>query len=219
MNNQKNLLKYIFVVILMFAVGIQIVYILLEELRMSLPQKLILTCIQLLSIAGYTYFHLIDKDDYQKNKGVRKIYYVVFIMYCINLLYVLFFDRDFGRHRLLISYGQYFQYNVNFIPFHTIHLFIKGYQMGIVCMETLLRNILGNWIIFMPMAYFLPTLIQCQRKLSVFFITMILIVLSVEVTQVFFRIGSGDIDDVLLNVSGAIVMYIILKYLLRIWED
>ena len=155
-----------------------------------------------------------------RKRGMKYTHYVVFVIYCVNLFYVLFLDRDFGRHMITMSYQDYFQYNVNLKPFQTILLFVHGYQNGVVSLETLLRNIIGNMIVFMPMAYFLPIFFKKQRKFIIFLITMIMLVLCVEIFQVFLRIGSGDIDDLLLNVMGALLMFGILKcfHLQRIYD-
>lgn len=110
-----------------------------------------------------------------------------------------------------LSFEDYFQYNVNLDPFETIHLFIRGYQKGVVTLEALLGNLLGNMLVFMPMAYFLPVLFPKLRKIRWFILTIIMMVLSVEILQVYLRIGSGDIDDFLLNVAGATLMYFLLK--------
>lgn len=135
------------------------------------------------------------------------------MIYCLNLMYILFLDPDFGRTIThdVISFQDYIRSHVNLNLFQSIQLFIDGYQMGVVSVETLLRNLVGNMVVFMPMAYFLPILFSKQRKFRYFLPTLFFIVFSVEALQVFLRTGSGDIDDLFLNVVGGVLMFIVLK--------
>lgn len=206
-----NLIKYVFLVITLIAFGVQFVYILSVKLTMSLMQKIVLFLIQNLSIIGFAHFYLLGQDIDKRKRGIKYTHIVLFLIYCVNLFYVLFLDRDFGRHAITMSYQDYLQFNVNLVPFETIMLFIRGYQRGVVSLETLLGNIIGNMVVFMPMTYFLLVFFKKQRKWHIFFITIIMIVLGVEILQVFLRIGSGDIDDLILNVIGAIIMFSIIR--------
>lgn len=207
--------QYVFILCLILSFGIQIVYIISDELTLTLIQKIVIVIIQILSIGGYSHFYLYHQSVEKKAKGIRFVHWIVFVIYCLNLFYVLFMDPDFGREmfKTALTLEEYLEYNVNLDLFETIQLFIRGYQSGVVSLETLLRNIIGNMVVFMPMAYFLPYLFEKQRKFYVFFVTIFLMVLSVEILQVILRIGSGDIDDLFLNVLGSLLMYFILKWL------
>lgn len=215
MEKKNRYFQWIFLLGIVVSFGVQFVYILLPQWTLTLLQKLILLSIQMISIGSYTHFRLINASLKERKKGFLKAHWIVFVIYCLNLIYVLFLDPDFGRQvfKETLSFEEYWKYNVNLDLFETIQLFIRGYQNHIVSLETLLRNILGNLIVFMPMAYFLPVLFSCQRKVYIFLPTLFMMVLSVEVLQVIFRIGSGDVDDLFLNVVGAFLMYLFLKCL------
>lgn len=195
--------------------AIQLFYIASLELTLTLIQKVVLIIIQFLSIIGYVHFQTINKTPEVRRKAMHRTHWILFVVYCFNLIYILFFDPDFGRRIIdeSTSFQNYFDYNVNLDLFKTIQLFIHGYQNDVVSLEALLRNIFGNMVIFMPMAYFLPVFFKYQRKFLVFFVTIFMMVLGVESIQVLFRIGSGDIDDLFLNVFGCILMYLFLKCL------
>ena len=70
---------------------------------------------------------------------------------------------------------------------------------------------MGNIIACMPFAFFLPLLFKKQNNLKVFTLTMILIVLIIELLQFITLSGSFDIDDLILNVLGAVILFLILK--------
>ena len=211
--------KYIFLMILIIALSIQIIYVLSEQLTFTLTQKVIIVSIQSISVIGFTHFSNLGKNAKIIKKNLNYASLFMYGLYVINLVYVLFLDPDFGRQALphLMSVKDYIATNVNLKFFASIELFVKGYQNGYVTLETLLRNLLGNFIVFMPMAYFLPLFFKKQRKWRWFFVTIFLMVFSVELLQVILRIGSGDVDDLLLNVTGALTMYGFLK-LLPLWR-
>ena len=62
----------------------------------------------------------------------------------------------------------------------------------------------------MPFAFFLPLLFKKQNNFKTFLLTMICIVTGIELLQFITMSGSCDIDDVILNVSGSLIMYEIL---------
>lgn len=200
-------IKYIFLIILIIALGIQGVYILSKTLTLSTVQKVIIITIQSLAVIGFTYFHIYDKDQKTKRNGIFIAHVIIFFIYIMNLGYVLLFDPDFGRNvENLVGYDL-----INLKWLRTIQLFIYGYQIGVLDLESILMNIVGNFVIFMPMAYFLPFFFRKQRKIYIFILTIAVIVLGVEVFQVLLRTGSGDIDDWFLNVLGAVFLYLILN--------
>lgn len=207
--------RYVFLLCLILSFGTQFIYIISDTLTLTLLQKIVIVMIQILSIGGYSHFYLYNQSIEKRIKGIKYVHWIVFVIYCLNLFYVLFLDPDFGRQmfKTTLTFEEYLEYNVNLDLFETIQLFIQGYHNGVVSLETLLRNIIGNMVVFMPMGYFLPYLFKKQRKFMIFFITIFFIVLGVEILQVFLRIGSGDIDDLFLNVVGSLLMYLILRCL------
>ena len=63
----------------------------------------------------------------------------------------------------------------------------------------------------MPFAFFLPILLKKQKKFKNFLVTMLCIVIGIELLQFITMSGCCDIDDVILNVVGALVMFGILQ--------
>lgn len=139
-------------------------------------------------------------------KIVRPILWAVFGLYCLVLIYILFLNRGSRSH---YSYAQYFQAFTNFIPFKTIVEYIQRYSDGYWRLSTV--NLLGNLALFVPMGMALPCV---SKKLNRFWKVVLCVlgmVVLVEVTQGILRVGSIDIDDVIFNVSGAMIGYGIIK--------
>jgi len=61
------------------------------------------------------------------------------------------------------------------------------------------------------MGFFIPTLFKKIDNFKKFAVLIISIVIFVELTQLITKTGICDIDDVILNVGGALIMYMILQ--------
>ena len=135
-------------------------------------------------------------------KFARPVLWTIFIIYCFVLVYVLFLSRG---TRDGFTFAEYMRRFTNFIPFKTIVEYVQRYIDGYRNLSV--RNLLGNFVLFMPMGALLPCVI---RKLDRFWkvtLTVLGMVVMVEIVQGILRVGSVDIDDVLFNVVGAMIGY------------
>lgn len=139
-------------------------------------------------------------------KFVRPALWTVFVIYCFILIYVLFLNRGSRSH---YSYAQYFQAFTNFIPFKTIVEYIQRYNNGFRNLSV--TNLLGNFVLFLPMGMALPCLFKKFNRFWKVTLCVFGVVVLVEVTQGLLRVGSVDIDDVIFNLSGAMIGYGIIK--------
>ncbi|MBR6690536.1 MAG: VanZ family protein [Bacilli bacterium] len=155
---------------------------------------------------------LIKKLDY--NKKILKVNLIIyFLIYTVTIFSLTLFDEIYGRQGLIIIdwdkdlLNQYLESSFNIIPFNTIKLFTQGYMNGIVNYKNFSVNIIGNLLAFMPYGIFLPLIFKSTNKYYRFLITMILIVVIIELLQFVTMSGSCDIDDLILNVLGATIIY------------
>ena len=135
-------------------------------------------------------------------KFARPILWTIFLIYCFVLVYVLFLSRG---TRDGYTFAEYMRRFTNFIPFKTIIEYVQRYIDGYRNLSVL--NLLGNFVLFMPMGVLLPCVI---RKLDRFWkvtLTVLGMVVMVEIVQGILRVGSVDIDDVIFNVVGAMIGY------------
>ncbi len=186
--------------------------------RISINPLLIL--LYLLIICFLTYFGgyfwtLYNKDD--KNIIYRLNLIIWFILYVILLLNMTFLNTYFFRNGFIIVkwnkvvlYDYYYNV-VNFIPFKMIIKFIVKLINHEMELSMFIRNIFGNFIACMPFAFFLPRLFRKENNIKTFLITMFIIVSIIEITQFITLSGTFDIDDYILNISGAYLMFNILK--------
>jgi len=138
------------------------------------------------------------------NKKENKLLtWVCFLAYLLLLVYVLFFSAGFGRE-------DHAEYRYNLTLFQEIG---RYYGVGIRTGSWMLfwLNVIGNICVFMPLGMFLPKLFQ--RCKNVFFVIVLSLELSlvVEVIQLVSRVGSFDVDDLLLNTIGGMLGYLVYK--------
>lgn len=180
----------------------------------------IIKVILLLSICILTYFGGLFLIKYNKKYKytIIKINIVIwFILYVIFLLRITLFDSFFNRRNILfignnkIVFRDYMNYVINLIPFKVIINFIIDFINKAVSFDKFIYNLLGNFIAFTPFAFFLPKLFKKLDNTKTFIITMFIIVSIIELTQFITLTGTFDIDDYILNISGAYLMFKLLK--------
>ena len=138
----------------------------------------------------------------------RRLYMQLLLYYYMWVLAnVLFFDNAFGRgftaHATLEA--------VNLEPLRTIRNYLLAYGYGNISLRLVILNLAGNLIAFAPMGVFLPAVFRWQRSIFFFTATLTLAITAVEVAQVYTGTGSCDIDDLILNLAGALIVYIICR--------
>lgn len=150
-------------------------------------------------------------DNILKGKKFKILIWVLFILYLAILIYVILLKSGMILHmwnlsRSELSFAERIS-AMNFIPFKTIFYYLLGNESFISARN----NILGNIFTFSPLGFLVPILFdKCKKVKKVFFVGLA-VSLSIEVIQVVFRLGSGDIDDLILNVFGTIIGFWIYK--------
>ena len=156
-----------------------------------------------------------------KSRSGRNILPFLFLLFLFLYLYLIvsltLFDRGLrlDENRLfdktLSPREYYLKWFVNFRPFESIYtVYIRGTLDGYVSARYTVLNLLGNLCAFMPLSILLPALIPCMRRWYCFLPTVLLTVVAVEGLQFWMMVGSCDVDDVILNVGGAMILYLIL---------
>lgn len=149
-------------------------------------------------------------------KTVKKVLIgISFIVYLFALAMLLFIGVMFVgmRGHVWTDYSliEYIRSSSNFIPFKTISSYITAMNNGSMNISIPIKNLLGNFIMFLPMGIYLPYCIKKINKVGRFTLAMMTLLFGIEVTQVVTRKGSFDIDDFILNMAGALIGY-------RIWK-
>ena len=133
----------------------------------------------------------------------------LFLVYCAAMLWLLF-DRQRSPVGDL-AYTDVLQQNMNLTPLHTIRNYIwvirKNADQELV--RHCIINLGGNILLFIPAGYLLPRIFTKQKNFLVFLLTCAGSILLVETAQLFSLLGSFDVDDILLNLFGMLLGFII----------
>lgn len=131
---------------------------------------------------------------------VRALGKVLFVLYIFFLVYFLFLAEWYGRT------GTVEEYRYNLELFREIRRFITyREQLG---MFAVFANLLGNILIFVPYGFFISMAAERRGFFKTLFFSFGLS-LCVELVQLATRVGSFDVDDILLNTIGGILGYIL----------
>lgn len=131
-------------------------------------------------------------EKLEDKKKVSKFSHVIVFIYYVILLFNVV---AFARFSSIDSY--------NLVPFKSIVDILKN-----VTAYSIIINIFGNLLIFIPLEYFLIELFNIN-KLSINFLLSFIIILIIELLQFIFKIGVFDVDDLILCTFGMMIYYLI----------
>lgn len=133
-------------------------------------------------------------DSIESKKKMNKITYILSLIIYI----IMFFNLTVvGRFGTLTGF--------NLIPFKTIMYFITN-----ISLYDFEINLLGNLIILMPVQYLLIKIFDI-KNFKITLISNLAIVLIIEALQLITQTGIFDIDDIILNISGMLLIWLAMK--------
>ena len=171
-------------------------------------------------VTGYfsAWFSALKTEDAGiRHKIMRNRIFALFLFYIILIVDFTLIDDALGRDLFDVlkwntaEFYRYINESTNLIPFETLKLFINALKNGTLPFWSVFENIFGNFAAFMPLPFFTVCLFKrINRWYSVLAVTLTSVLL-IELLQLLLLTGSSDIDDVILNVSGAMLFYALLR--------
>lgn len=157
----------------------------LENILHNIWPMLFIFTVILVSIR--TFYLICNKE---KIVFYKELLMLCFIIYILLLYYIVSFqDSNYGTNNF-IPFKEIFRYNI------TSKLFVK--------------NVLGNVLLFIPFGIFVTYYIN-NKKVWVTLFLSIVVSCAIEFAQS--AIGrTVDVDDVILNMSGGIVGYMLYRF-------
>ncbi|EDX67264.1 VanZ family protein [Bacillus cereus] len=155
-------------------------------------------------------------------KYVQWIGWGLFLPYSFVLLFKLLLGRSafyFGNLTYFFETGDWHSIHgglINLVPFRSTIRYLTefdSYNIDIVLMNTL-----GNVIIFIPFGFLLPLLFKQINNVKMASKIFIKFILLIESLQLLTFTGVFDIDDIMLNMLGALIGYgsfVGMKYILE----
>lgn len=224
MHRIDRCLSYLFYCLSLFLIIYFSMVSFINTLRVSPIKRVLL----LLLISLFMYVGAILFVKHSSLQNSRKLFrfnlWVWFFLYLTFLSTLTLFDSYFKRNSFFSPNWRlpFFEndgnYAFNGVPFSTILSYFDTFCKGKITGMDFMYNIFGNMVAFTPFAFFLPLLFAKQKNFSTFFLTILGIVVTVELLQLVTLSGVCDVDDVILNVLGACLLYLFLStQCIRYW--
>ena len=140
----------------------------------------------------------------------------IFIIYLIALARIIVFKYPIDILKAIASEWSDEVFweglgNANFELFRTINLYTTHWNMREIHSFS---NLIGNVLIFIPMGFLLPQISSKTKNFFVCIIGFLLVILGIEFFQLYTAFGVFDVDDIVLNLTGAIIgniFYLVLR--------
>ncbi|MDD3392518.1 MAG: VanZ family protein [Bacilli bacterium] len=124
----------------------------------------------------------------------KELLLLCFIIYILCLFYVVTFQDVSWSTSNLVPFKEMFRYEI-------------GSKM-------FFKNVVGNMIMFIPYGFFAAYLLQIKKPFFILFLSC-LVSFLIETTQ--YNIGRVfDVDDILLNIIGGFLGYLIYYFLTKL---
>lgn len=177
---------------------------------MNYFDKLIL--VFLLSLSLYIAFICLS---YFRDDVMEYCIWILFIIYFVFLFDVTILNRHYESivTASFWDFSRMFEYLVdssNLVPFRTIIGYFEGVLSGSTTTRIFFINIFGNVLVFSPIALFVKLLFNPSHKRFLFW--FFVYILGIELLQGLLRAGSFDVDDIILNVLGTYLVYVLLGF-------
>ena len=127
--------------------------------------------------------------NHEKFIFYKEFYNLLFIIYLLLLYYLLLSTDNASSGLNLTPFKEIIRYPITSLQF--------------------IYNVIGNIVLFLPFGFFISDFIKAKKTYQILIISA-LISLTAELIQ--FKIGRAfDIDDIILNVTGAIIGFLCYK--------
>lgn len=146
------------------------------------------------------------KKNRHRNHG-----FVLLVLYLVLLTYYLFFAETMGRTPDVHS-----EYSYNLVLLKEIRRFIVHRE--ILGYKAVILNLVGNVAAFMPFGFILPEVWNQLNHWYTITLLGFLFSLCIETAQLAGRVGSFDVDDLLLNTIGAMIGYFAFVVAKGVWD-
>lgn len=141
-------------------------------------------------------------------KDKTKIIKYIFSGIYAAVMLILLFGRP-SAYSPSLTYPEQLWHSINLVPFSTVSEYFGYLLEGGYMVRQAVINLGGNVIMFIPLGIFLPLLWEKMRRFLPHVLTTAGIITTVELIQLFTLRGALDIDDLILNVVGSAVGFLV----------
>lgn len=144
-------------------------------------------------------------------KALKIVLGAALAVYVLALIYILFLRGRGNVYMQALTFDEYAKYAVNLVPFETIMVFWRALKENRINTDIALLNIFGNIALFVPFGFLIPVFEKKLRSLWKCAAVSLAVILVVETLQLLFKVGSFDVDDIILNMAGVVIGYAVYK--------
>ncbi len=148
------------------------------------------------------------KKSPDKEALIMKIYPRWVLVFYFFFLFSLTFSINRTSAGITFGSGSLrtrFLEKANLIPFKTIRGMLSSKHFS----SYAFFNIIGNIGALLPLGFLFPIVFPKARRLLPYTLMIIGVILFIESVQFLFGVGKPDIDDLILNLAGAIPAFLI----------
>lgn len=149
-------------------------------------------------------------------KKTKSVIYWLFAAYGLLMLWLLF-----GQRMGVMISGTWtehcwddFLQKINLIPLHTITEFWNNLHGG--GRSHAFINLAGNVVMFVPLGFFIPYVFRKADSFRHSMIYALITIVCIEIIQLVTLLGSLDVDDLILNMIGVVIGYLIYRLAARL---
>jgi len=141
----------------------------------------------------------------------RNIFRAAFAAYILLMLWLLFIRF---RGVAVTDYWTQLAGRVNLVPFSSVGSMLRTLWRNPypAVLWTVVYNVGGNIAMFVPLGFFLRALVPGCRSFGRCMAAVAVIMTTVELVQLFTLRGFCEFDDVMLNLMGAAMGWLIAKW-------
>ncbi len=152
------------------------------------------------------------------NKKLMKVLFFIYIVLVIRLIifkYPMNMLREIAStwSRDVVWEGLS---KANFQFFRTINLYIHNWHRSGI---NSFGNLVGNVLAFVPYGYMLPRICRPAKNIFICMFFSFIFILGIELFQLFSAFGIFDVDDILLNMTGAGAGYLLFLLIRTIYRN
>ncbi|MFI3214047.1 MAG: VanZ family protein [Eubacteriales bacterium] len=149
-----------------------------------------------------------------KNWDKERVVKILFFLYLLVLIKVIIFKYPFSYLEEIMDTWEKGVVleglkQANFTPLKTIKMYIRYYDR-----LNSFENLFGNVIAFVPLGILLPLVHEKSKNFFVLLCNTFLLILGIELFQLYSAFGAFDVDDIILNMAGAIIGYVMIYSML-----
>ncbi|MDQ0256945.1 glycopeptide antibiotics resistance protein [Evansella vedderi] len=147
---------------------------------------------------------------YSKNRSL----YFLFLLYLLLLITISIWGTV---PTLVLFLGHYQEPATNFIPFSSILTYIMNFEH--YNFSIWFYNLFGNILAYIPLGYFIALLFPTFNQARQILLISLFPITALEIIQYISVMGVFDVDDVLLNMLGAWIGFLLYNSLAKIFKD